>query len=89
MLQKIRPVQYKWNGLWGGRNDGRQVVGVIGQELEAAAPYAVMRTLDRLYKNGTVTEILEIDTTAVIMLLINTFRELEDRLSVLRNKKTN
>lgn len=84
MLQKIRPVQYKWNGLWGRPDDNRIVVGVIGQELESAAPYAVMRTLDKLYKDGPVTEIAEIDTTSLIMLLVNTFMELRDRLRVLQ-----
>jgi hypothetical protein len=80
VVEKIRPVVYKWNGLWGQTNDDRDVVGVIGQDLEAIAPYAVMRTLDRLYKNGEVTEILEIDTTSLIILLVNTYLDLRERV---------
>lgn len=80
IVEKIRPVVYKWNGLWGQTNDDRDVVGVIGQDLEAIAPYAVMRTLDRLYKDGQVTEILEIDTTSLIILLVNTYLDLRERL---------
>lgn len=77
-------MEYKWNGLWGRPNDNRIVVGVIGQELESVAPYAVMRTLDRLHKGGPVTEIVEIDTTSLIMLLVNTFLELRDRLRAIQ-----
>lgn len=87
IVEKIRPVVYKWNGLWGHPNDGRDVVGVIGQELEAVAPWAVMRTLDKLYKDGAVTEILEIDTTALIILLVNTFQELRERLQKVKDKR--
>lgn len=87
IVEKIRPVRYKWNGLWGHPNDDKDVVGVIGQELENIAPWAVMRTLDRLYKDGQVTEILEIDTTALIILLVNTFLGLRDRLERIRKER--
>lgn len=86
-MEKIRPVSYKWNGLWGRPNDDRDVVGVIGQELESIAPYAVMRTLDRLYKDGAVTEILEIDTTSLIILLVNTFLDLRERLRKIKEER--
>lgn len=76
-------VRYKWNGLWGRPNDDQDAVGVIGQELEVLAPYAVMHTLDRMIKDGVVTEVLEIDTTAILMLLLNTFLELRERLRAL------
>lgn len=87
ILQKIYPVRYKWNGLWGHPNDDRDVVGVIGQDLESAAPYTVMRTLDKIYKDGKVTEIIEIDTTSLIMLLVNTFAELRDRLGRIKEAR--
>lgn len=80
IVEKIRPVRYKWNGLWGHPNDDRDVVGVIGQDLESVAPYTVMRTLDKLYTDGDVTEIIEIDTTSLIMLLLNTYLDLRERL---------
>lgn len=80
VVRRIKTVRYKWNGLWGRPDDNRDVVGVIGQDLEAVAPYAVMRTLDRLYKDGKVTEVLEIDTTALIILLVNTYLELRERV---------
>lgn len=86
-MEKIQPVRYKWNGLWGHPDDNRDVVGVIGQDLESVAPWAVMRTLDRLYKDGPVTEILEIDTTAIIITLVNTFNELRNRLQKVKDKR--
>jgi hypothetical protein len=79
-------VTYKWNGLWGRPDNDRDVVGVIGQELESIAPYLVMRTLDRLYKDGMVTEVVEIDTTAIIMVLVNTFMDLRARLRKLEEE---
>lgn len=89
VVRRIQTVRYKWNGLWGKPQDDRDVVGVIGQDLEALAPYAVMRTLDRLYKDGQVTEILEIDTTSLIILLVNTYLELRERLRRLeKNSKS-
>lgn len=87
VVEKIRTVRYKWNGLWGRRDDDRDVVGVIGQELEAVAPYLVMRTLDRFYKDGLVTEVVEIDTTALIMVLVNTFMGLRERLKKLEDER--
>jgi len=86
VVEKIRTVQYRWNGLWGRPNDDRDVVGVVGQELEGIAPYLVMRTLDRFYKDGQVTEIVEIDTTAIIMVLVNTFMDLRARLQKLEEE---
>lgn len=88
MVQKIQTVRYKWNGLWGHPNDDRDVVGVIGQEIEAVAPYMIMRTLDRLYKDGKVTEIVEIDTTAIIMTLVNTFLGLRERLRKIEDARS-
>ncbi len=87
MIEKIHTVRYKWNGLWGRRNDDRDVVGVIGQELEKIAPYLVMRTLDRFYKDGLVTEVVEIDTTALIMVLVNTFMDLRAQLRKLEEDR--
>ncbi len=87
MIEKIQTVRYKWNGLWGRRNDDRDVVGVIGQELEKIAPYLVMRTLDRFYKDGLVTEVVEIDTTALIMVLVNTFMDLRAQLRKLEEDR--
>ncbi len=86
VVQKIRPVTYRWNGLWGHRNDSRDVVGVIGQELESIAPYMVMRTIDRFYKDGLVTEVVEIDTTSIVMALVNTYLELRARYQALLNE---
>jgi len=84
ILDRVQPVSYKWNGLLGHPNDGREMVGVIAQELESIAPYAVGRIREALHPDGEKTDVLEIDIAPLIMLLVNAVRELEDRLNVLR-----
>lgn len=84
VLSKIQPVWYKWNGLWGHVVDEVEVVGVIAQQLEVVAPYAVVKIPDKLYKNGVQTEIADVETTPLIMLLVNAMVEMEERLQKIR-----
>jgi hypothetical protein len=83
VLSRIRPVRYKWNGLWGHPNDDVDVVGIIGQELESVAPYTILKSRDKLYPEGPETDIILVDPTPIIYLLINAVKELRadiDRL---------
>jgi hypothetical protein len=82
----IHPVRYKWNGLWGQRNDDAEIVGVIAQELERAAPYAVGKALNKLYKEGPETEVSHIHPEALIYVLINAVVDLEKRLKRLKGE---
>lgn len=77
VLGKIRPVLYKWNGLWGHQNDNKDVVGVIGQELESVAPYTIMKSRGKLHPGGLDTDILQVDSTPIIFLLVNAAKELK------------
>lgn len=81
VVDKIQPVRYKWNGLWGRPNDDAEVIGVIGQELEKAAPYAVKRMKDTLWPGGVETGIVYIEHQPLIYLLVNSFVELHQRMS--------
>jgi len=87
VLSKISPVRFKWNGLWGHINDDVEIVGIIGQELESVAPYTIIRSLDRLYPGGPVTEIIQVDPTPLIFLLINAVKELKIQIDDLEKHR--
>lgn len=78
---------YKWNGLWGHANDNRDVVGIIGQELEAIAPYAIQKVQDKLQPGGSVTEVVTVNPSAIIFLLVNAAKELEAEIRRLEARK--
>jgi hypothetical protein len=83
VLSKIRPVRYKWNGLWGHPHDDVDIVGIVGQELESVAPYTIMKSRDRLYVGGPETDIIMVDPTPIIYLLINAVKELHAEIAAL------
>jgi len=88
VLDKIRPVRYKWNGLWRQRNDEAENVGVIAQDLEAAAPYAVAKSPGKLYADGPETDIAHIHPDALIYVLINAIMDLQKRLDRLKSEES-
>lgn len=83
MLSRIRPVRYKWNGLWGRLNDDTDIVGVIGQELESVAPYTIVKSKGKLYPEGQETDIIQIDPTPIIFLLINGVKDLRNQVEAI------
>lgn len=83
MLEKIRPVRYKWNGLWGHANNDKDVVGIIGQELENIAPYAITKIKDRLQPGGSVTEVITVNPACIIFLLVNAAKDLKSQIDAL------
>lgn len=87
MVSKIRPVRFKWNGLWGHVNNDVEVVGIIGQELEAVAPYTIMKSVDKLYPGGPETEIIQVDPTPLIFLLVNALKELNAQIDELEKRR--
>jgi hypothetical protein len=40
-LMKIKPVKYKYNGLGGYMEDGKEHVGIIAQDMQKIAPYTI------------------------------------------------
>jgi hypothetical protein len=87
VLWRIKPVRYKWNGLWGRTNDGEDQVGIIGQELEAVAPYAVLRSKDKLHPEGHETEIIQVNAAPIIFLLVNAIKDLEAQIDELSKQR--
>ncbi len=85
VLSHINPVVFKWNGLYGYSPDGADVVGVIGQELEAVLPEAIRKRRDRLFPEGEETEIVEIDLNPIVFLLVNAVKQLKREIDELEH----
>lgn len=83
ILEKIRPVRYKWNGLWGHANNDKDVVGIIGQELETIAPYAITKIKDKLQPGSQETEVITVNPAAIIYLLVNAAKDLKTQIDEL------
>jgi endosialidase-like protein len=75
-LKEVRPVTYKYNGLGGSPDDGREHVGVIAQELEKIFPNMVSSKKRKLHPDDAVeTDIKVVDPSAFTYLLINSVKE--------------
>jgi hypothetical protein len=78
-LRRIRPVAFKYNGLGGTEDDGRQHIGVVAQELEKMLPEMVTSRRGRLH-NGDAkeTDIKVVDPSAFTYVLINAVKEQQE-----------
>jgi len=75
-LQEVRPVTFRYNGLGGTDNDGREYVGVIAQELEKIFPTMVTSRKAKLHKGDPQeTDIRVVDPSAFTYILINAVNE--------------
>jgi hypothetical protein len=82
VLNKIRPVWYKFNGMAGLPNDGKNYVGIIAQEMKEAAPYTVGTFRDA----ETNSEYYNYDATAVTYILINAVKEQQATIESLKKQ---
>jgi endosialidase-like protein len=75
-LLKVRPVLFKYNGLAGTADDGKEYVGVIAQELEKVLPGMVSSRMATLHEGDEhQTTIRQVDPSAFTYLLINAVKE--------------
>ncbi len=75
-LKRVRPVSFKYNGLGGTADDGKEHVGVIAQELEKVLPAMVVPTRAKLHAgDAQETEIKGVDPSDFIYVLINSVQE--------------
>lgn len=76
-LLGINPVNFKYNGLAGFKDDGQEQLGVIAQDIEKAAPELVKRRNVQLHENdNSKTEIKVVDYGTFTYVLINAVKEL-------------
>lgn len=75
-LREVRPVTYKYNGLGGTTDSGREYVGVIAQELEKVFPDMVKTRKGKLHPtDDKETDIKLVDPSAFTFVLINAVKE--------------
>jgi hypothetical protein len=75
-LKRVRAVTFKYNGLGGTSDDGKEYVGVIAQELEKVFPSMVSTMKGKLHKgDANDTDIKHVDPSAFTYLLINAVQE--------------
>ena len=87
----INPKKFKYNGLAGYPDNGKEYIGVIAQEIKEVAPYMVETISKKLRKDSREeTELLIYDGSALTYMLINAVKEqqivieqLEKRLQLL------
>lgn len=76
VISKINPMWFKWNGKAGHIDDGKDNIGVIGQEIEKIAPYTVTRIKAKLDSTDkSETELIDFTSHALIFVLINAVKE--------------
>ncbi len=79
-LEKINPVNYTYNGL-GETVKGHHGVGVIAQELDKVAPYAVTTRKGKLHPDDqTDTDIYAVDPSSLIFVNINAIKEVNAKV---------
>ena len=87
VISRVNPVWFKWNGKAGHTDDGKDNIGVIGQEIEKVAPYTVTRTKAKLEPTDeNETELIDFTSHALIFALINAAKEQQAQIDVLKSE---
>ncbi|NSL86358.1 tail fiber domain-containing protein [Chitinophaga sp. Mgbs1] len=85
-LKALRLVNFKYNGK-GGTQDNVEQIGLIGQQVEAVIPYMVKR-LGNAGDERFPEDMLLLDTSPLIYVVINAVRELDEKIQQLQQLKT-
>ena len=84
LLALPRPIRFTLNGKANTPRDGREVVGMIGQDVQRVAPYMIHTYKARLEPDDAEeTDILSMDSSPLIFAVINALREIDTRLRAL------
>jgi hypothetical protein len=75
-LGRVRPVSFRYNGLGGTEDDGKEHVGVIAQDLARVVPFMVTAKRARLRPGDAAdTDIEQVEGTAFTYMLINAIQQ--------------
>ena len=84
VLNKIRPIKYKYNGKGGTPLDS-EGIGVIAQEIKEVAPYTIKTYKAKLEPTDTEdTELLSFDSSALTFVMINAIKEQQAQIDALK-----
>ena len=80
LIDQVKPVTFKYNGLGGTADDGKEYVGIIAQELEKIAPYMISVRKKKLSsEDSEETDLRAVDPSAFTYMLVNAVHELSDK----------
>jgi Chaperone of endosialidase len=84
-LEQVSPISYSFNGLGETIKDGTRYVGVAAQELQKVMPAMVGHKTAKLHESdSSPTEILQVDPSDFVYVLINSVKELDREVKSLR-----
>jgi hypothetical protein len=86
-LKSLRPVSYKFNGMYGTQDDGKTQVGLIAQEVQQTPMSSMVKPLK--YSNPKTSEsadLLGLETNPRGFALITAGKELDTRVKALEPK---
>lgn len=78
-LLQISPKSYRYNGMFGLPSD-KTYVGIIAQEMQQVAPYMISTSTLIDPNTGDTGEFLTYDGTALTYVIVNSIKELEQRI---------
>jgi len=85
LINKINPIRFKYNGLGGNRDDGKDYVGVIAQDMQSIAPYMIYSVRKKLKETDTEdTDLLMYDGSALTYILVNAVKEQQQTIDKLK-----
>lgn len=86
LLKKLEPVNFSYNGKAGLNSNGSHV-GLIAQKVEKIFPFMVTSFKARLEESDKQeTELLSLDASALTYVMVNAFKELDERVTKLEKK---
>lgn len=85
-LLKINPVRFKYNGLAGYEDDGKEYIGVIAQDIQRVAPYMISTVRKKLAEtDSSETDLLMYDASALNYILVNSVKEQQTQIQELKS----
>lgn len=84
IIQRLRPVEYEWNGL-AGREAGQRAVAIVAQELKEVLPHCVYPVRVKLRpEDEEPQDVLAYEPTEIVMHLVLAVQQLSQELKALR-----
>lgn len=86
VLESINPVRFKYNGLGGYENDGKEYVGVVAQDVQRFAPYMISKVSKKMRESDAKeTDLLMYDGSALTYILVNAVKEQQKQIKKLQS----
>lgn len=72
----IEPMMFQYNGLYNTPTDGRDVIGIVANQLQTIIPEAIFTVRGKLHFSDTEeTDILHYDLAPIVMVNTNAIKE--------------